>query len=160
MARSKKCLIVKGAKDCVKVDPDVFSRAQKHSWHMHHEYPATTIGSGRKAKKLYLHRFVLGDLGEVIDHKNGDPLDNRRSNLRRATKSQNTANVGRMATNKTGFKGVVKHGKRFRAFAHLNGETLYLGTFDKARDAACAYDAKARELFGRFAKTNSLKCKA
>jgi hypothetical protein len=153
-----KCLKVRGTKSCVKVDADVFARAQKHSWHMHRRYPATTLGSGRAAKKLYLHRFVLGELGEVIDHKNGDRLDNTRSNLRRATKSQNTANTGRMVTNKTGLKGVMKYGKRFRAFAHLNGNTLYLGTFDTAKEAGCAYDKEAKKLFGRFAKTNKLKC--
>lgn len=154
-----KCLKVRGAKSCVKVDADVFARAQKHSWHMHRKYPATTLGSGRAAKKLYLHRFVLGDLGTVIDHRNGDRLDNRRSNLRRATKSQNTANIGRISTNKTGFKGVMHYGDRFRAFAHLNGQTRYLGTFDSAKDAACAYDREAKRIFGRFAKTNGLKCK-
>jgi hypothetical protein len=153
-----KCLKVKGAKRCVKVDADVHAKASERSWHMHQQYPATTLGSGPAAKKLYLHRFVAGPRGTIIDHKNGDHLDNRRANLRAATKSQNTANTGPLSTNKSGLKGVVKHGKRFRAFAHKAGRTLYLGTFDSKTEAACAYNDKARKLFGEFARLNKVAC--
>jgi hypothetical protein len=154
-----KCLKVRGAKRCVRVDADTHRKAQKHSWHLHQNYPATTLGSGPKAKKLYLHRFVAGEGGAVIDHKNGDHLDNRRVNLRKATKAQNTANTGLIASNKTGLKGVVAHGERFRAFIHKDGRTQYLGTFDTKTEAACKYDKQARKLFGEFARLNGLKCK-
>lgn len=155
----KKCFPVRGAKGCVRIDPDMEPVAAEHSWHMHKDYPATTIGSGKGAYKLYLHRLVLGAApGTIVDHANGDHLDARRENLRFADKSQNAANIGKISTNRSGFKGVVKHGKRFRAFIHKNGKTQYLGTFDTAKAAACEYDRAAKRLFGRFSKTNDLKC--
>lgn len=126
---------------------------------MHQGYPATTIGSGKKAKKLYLHRMVMdAQPGTVIDHANGDGLDNRRENLRVATKSQNAANVGKLSTNTTGLKGVSKKGQKFRSFVHKDGKTIYLGSFDTKEEAACKYDREAKKLFGQFAKTNKLKC--
>lgn len=157
---AKSCLKVRGARRCVRVDPDVHSRASRRSWHLHQGYPATTVGTGKKAYKLYLHRFVMSARsGTIVDHKNGDHLDNRRANLRLASKSQNAANVGKLSTNGSGYKGVSKKGKKFRAFAHKQGKTLYLGTFDTAKEAACEYNREAKKLFGRFAKINKIKCR-
>lgn len=156
---AKKCLPVKGTRKCVKVDPDVLSKAVRRSWHLHQGYPATTLGSGKKSYKLYLHRFVMrASTGTLVDHKNGDPLDNRRENLRLASKGENTINTGPLSTNGTGFKGVSKRGNRFRAFVHKDGKTIFLGSFVKAKDAACAYNRGAKKHFGKFAKLNKLKC--
>jgi hypothetical protein len=96
--------------------------------------------------------------GTIVDHKNGDHLDNRRANLRLASKSENAANVGKLVTNGSGFKGVVKHGKKFRAFVHKDKKTIYLGTFESAKAAACEYNREAKKLFGKFAKVNRVKC--
>jgi hypothetical protein len=157
---AKSCLKVRGAKRCVQVDPDVLARAVRRSWHMHQGYPATTVGTGKKAYKLYLHRFVMSaKSGTIIDHANGDHLDNRRANLRPASKSQNTSNTGPLSTNRSGLKGVSKKGSKYRAFVHKDGKTIYLGTFEKPQDAACEYDRAAKKLFGKFAKVNGLKCK-
>ena len=126
---------------------------------MHQGYPATTVGTGKKAYKLYLHRFVMSaQAGTIVDHKNGDHLDNRRTNLRLASKAQNAANTGKLSTNGSGFKGVVKHGKKYRAFAHKDGKTLYLGTFESPKEAACEYNKTAKKLFGKFARPNKVKC--
>lgn len=150
-----KCLPVRGAHACVRVDPDVFDRASAHSWHMHKGYPATTSGSGRAAQKVYLHRFAVdAGAGTIIDHKNGDRLDARRENLRLATKKQNSANTRAFATNRSGAKGVVQRGKRFRAFIHEDGRTVNIGTFGTKKAAACAYDREARKRFGQFAGLN------
>lgn len=156
---AKSCLPVKGAKACVKVDPDVLKDVSDRSWHMHQGYPATTVGSGKEAYKLYLHRLVAkAEPGAIIDHANGDKLDARRENLRVATKSQNSANVGKLSTNKSGLKGVSKKGEKYRAFIHKGGRTKYLGSFDDPKEAACKYDKEAKKLFGDFAKLNGLKC--
>lgn len=154
-----KCLPVKGTRKCVKVDPDVMAKAVRRSWHMHQDYPATTIGSGKKAYKLYLHRFVLSaKSGTIVDHKNGDHLDNRRANLRLASKGENTINRDRLSTNHSGYKGVSQRGSRYRAFVHKDGTTIYLGSFSSAKDAACAYNRGAKKHFGKFAKLNRVKC--
>ena len=155
----KTCLRVRGADRCVKVDPDILLLASDRSWHVHQGYPATTVGSGKKAYKLYLHRFVTrATSGTIIDHANGDHFDNRRANLRLASKAQNTINTGPLRTNKSGMKGVVKKGNRFRAFIHKDGKTQYLGSFQTKQEAACEYDRAAKKLFGKFAKVNGGKC--
>jgi hypothetical protein len=126
---------------------------------MHQGYPATTVGTGKKAYKLYLHRLVTdAKPGTIIDHANGDRLDNRRENLRLATKAQNAANIGALSTSKSGLKGVVKRGKKYRAFAHKDGKTQYLGSFDTKEEAACEYNRTAKKLFGKFARVNKVKC--
>lgn len=154
-----KCLKLTNAKGCVKVDDETAEWAEEYRWHVHKGYAAFTRGSGGGAQRLYLHR-ILADApkGEVIDHVNGDKLDNRRTNLRRATVSQNGANVAKLSTNKSGLKGVVKHKDRFRAYIHKERKTFYLGTFGSAEEAACQYDTKAKEMFGKFARLNGLKC--
>ena len=95
--------------------------------------------------------------GQVVDHKLGDVHDARRESLRCATVAQNAMNAGPLSTSKTGLRGVVKHGSKFRGFIHKAGKTVYLGTFDAdvgPGSAACAYDKAAARLFGSFARLN------
>lgn len=91
-----------------------------------------------------------------IDHINGDGFDNRWSNLREASRLQNTRNTRVRRHNKLGLKGVneYKPGK-FAAFITLAGKSRYLGTFRTAPGAAKAYDAAATLHFGAFARTNA-----
>lgn len=74
-----------------------------------------------------------------IDHRNCNPLDDRWSNLRLATSTQNKANQKLRRDNKTGFKGVHRHGQRFYARANINGVYKYLGMFDTAKQASACY---------------------
>lgn len=105
-----------------------------------------------------MHRLVMGDApkGMVVDHINGDPLDNRRVNLRFCTQSENSKNRVGVSSNPSGFKGVSwKSGcGKWRARLMVNRQELALGLFDRAEDAARAYDAAAKEHFGEFAKLN------
>jgi hypothetical protein len=92
--------------------------------------------------------------GFINDHRDGDTHNNRRSNLRFATQSQNTMNRRRNLS-KEGFKGVsTAKGRRFRARIRVDGKTHYLGVFDNPEEAARAYDTAARELHGEFACLN------
>jgi hypothetical protein len=108
-------------------------------------------------KKIYLHRFILGaSVGMEVDHCSGDTLDNRRSNLRIATKSQNRINTGPYRTNTTGYKGVSfrKRRNKFVASISVNRQTEHLGYFTTAVEAARAYDRAAIGAFGEFAWLN------
>lgn len=121
-------------------------------------------GSGRGVPLKRLHRLILGvtDPKILVDHKNGDALDNRRNNIRIATTAQNCANK-RQTKSRTGFKGVSisKHGTSFRA--QIGRERIYLGMFPTAELAAEAYNKAAILYFGEFAYlntvNNSLYCK-
>jgi hypothetical protein len=106
---------------------------------------------GDEGVVLTLHRFLMKPPADkVVDHVNGDGLDNRRCNLRLATTQQNTANSRRNTHAKSGYIGVHAH-KSGKFFANF---TINLGTYDNAEDAARAYDAKVTEMFGEFAMTN------
>lgn len=90
---------------------------------------------------------------EQIDHKYGDPGDNRWENIRAATHSQNLANQRIRKTNKSGIKGVYrrKDCRRWTAFIHVNGQTRYLGLFKTKEEAAATYQQAAKQYFGDFA---------
>lgn len=89
-----------------------------------------------------------------IDHINLDRADNRWSNLREATRSQNKANSPRNARNTSGVKGVQwrKRDQRWRAVIIKDYKRYELGVFATKEAAKAAYDAKAVELFGEFAR--------
>lgn len=100
-----------------------------------------------------LHTFLTG--WPEVDHIDGDGLNNTRTNLRPATRSQNNGNA-RRRLNISGYKGVSwqKRDRIWYARIQLHGQKRYLGGFKTAEDAARAYDAAALEVFGAFARTN------
>lgn len=102
-----------------------------------------------------LHHILLPKVpGRLVDHINGDTLDNRRDNLRYATPAQSRANTRPSA--KSGFKGVypTKGACTFKSIIRANGEQHYLGSFTTKVDAAKAYDEAARKFHGEFARLN------
>lgn len=111
---------------------------------------------GTSPRSVYLHRFILGlSVGDPrVDHRNGDGLDCQRLNLRIATAAQNTYNMKVRTTSTTGLKGVTPRRGRWDASIQYEGRRCYLGTYVTPQDAARVYDAKARELFGEFARIN------
>jgi hypothetical protein len=108
--------------------------------------------------KIGVHRLAIalesGQWPEEVDHKNGDRADNKRSNLRVATRRQNEANKPRPRHNTSGFKGVsyVKSRGRWRAYISRNNRQLSLGYHDTPEEASAAYFAAAQKLFGEFAR--------
>jgi HNH endonuclease/AP2 domain-containing protein len=125
------------------------------SLNSHREYRYIKI-NGRMYREHQLAWFYIkGRWGRpIIDHRDGDGTNNRWSNLRRATMSQNAANRRRPRQNTSGYKGVYlcrKTGK-WRACIGKDGETIQLGRFETPQAAHKAYVAAARKLFGEFAR--------
>jgi hypothetical protein len=89
----------------------------------------------------------------VIDHQDGNPSNNRWSNLRSATRSQSNANRRIQRNNACGFKGVSREGRRWCARVNKNGRPHRLGTFSTPQEAHAAYAKAARKLHGKFART-------
>lgn len=110
-----------------------------------------------KNGNIYMHRQIMGvsDSKMIVDHINGNQLDNRRENLRLCTHSQNSMNCKATKGRRIPFKGVfVRPSGRFGARIMFERRQITIGTFDTQEEAACAYDQKAKELFGEFANPN------
>jgi hypothetical protein len=111
-------------------------------------------------KHLYAHRLAYflhtGEIPPELDHNDGDKQNNKFSNLRPATRSQNNHNVPLLKNNTSGFKGVTYERARgkFRAKLQVSSRRIHLGYFDTAEDAARVYDKAAVEAAGEFALTN------
>jgi hypothetical protein len=86
-----------------------------------------------------------------IDHKNGVRNDNRLTNLREATRSQNHANR-KSNPNRAGLKGVERREDRWSSYIRVKGRSIRLGTFDTPEEAHNAYLAAARRAYGEFAR--------
>ncbi len=112
----------------------------------------------RRTEKVLMHRLILGLLpGEIGDHINMNTLDNRRSNLRKATKSQNMAN-SKSRGGGSKYKGVhwVRTDGVWRAAITVNTKTIVGGRYLREEDAACRYNEMALQYFGEFALLNEL----
>jgi hypothetical protein len=117
----------------------------------------TATDGRRRQKTLMMHRLIMGggDGSLQVDHRNGDTLDNRRSNLRWATRSQQRQNSVTPRSSSVRFKGVTSRPDgKWRARITVSGKVRHLGLFDTKQDAALAYNQKASELFGEFARLN------
>lgn len=107
----------------------------------------------------YLHRFINNTPdGFETDHIDGDPLNNRRTNLRPVTRTQNLQNMRKRKTlSSSKFKGVYfdRHYKQpWKAQIAAKGERIYLGNFPSEEAAARAYDYAAGHVFGEYARLN------
>jgi hypothetical protein len=107
-------------------------------------------------RTIYMHRQLLGFPDALVDHRNHNTLDNRRTNLRVATRSQNQANRTR-ARGTSKFVGVHKHRNGWVAQIRCNNEHRYLGYFRSETDAARCYNAAAAKAHGEFATINDLQ---
>jgi hypothetical protein len=142
------------------VDAADFERVSKHKWRLNQfagrtDYAMTWI----RVRYVMLHRFILDPPpGLEVDHVNRDGLDCRRGNMRLATRSQNSGNSPSRRGSTSRYKGVSWHRRDRRWVAEIMfaGRQYHLGRFslEEEEDAALAYDAAARVLFGEFAWLN------
>lgn len=112
-------------------------------------------GGGQGLSNFPMHTLITGFF--LTDHRNGDGLDNQRSNLREATAAENAWNRRPKQGSRTGYKGVNWSGDQthtWQARIMKDGKRVFLGNFETPVEAALAYDAAARALFGEFAWTN------
>ena len=106
---------------------------------------------------LRMHRVILNaQKGQMVDHKDCNGLNNQRHNLRLCTPSQNAFNRRNHCQSSSKYKGVSwnKKCKKWRAYIKLNHKIMHLGSHIIEEEAALAYDKKAKELFGEFARPN------
>ncbi len=157
---SKEIKITDGMKALV--DDEDFDRLVKYNWNAHYggrRCYAIRFSHMVDGKGVYvlMHREILSPDGDV-DHINGNGLDNRRSNLRAATRSQNSMNQRPRPDGRSKYKGVCWHKqhKKWRAYISMNYKQKHVGLYTTQLEAALAYDRAALELFGEFARPNFL----
>ena len=144
------------------VDPEDFELLSQLKWHIHEKhnikYARHTYYRSGKYGTCLMHRLVLNAPDNlIVDHINGDGLDNRKANLRLCTHSENLLNRSpRRGTSI--YKGVYWHNKdrRWTATISKDGKRRRIGGFTSEIEAAKAYDKAAKELHGEFARLNFL----
>jgi hypothetical protein len=124
----------------------------RRSW-----YAAAEMGATGNRRRVYLHRLIMdAPIGIEVDHRDGDGLNCRRSNLRLCSHAQNLANQRLSSANKSGYRGVSwdMRDRRWRVAIKKHQVVTTLGGFKDPISAALAYDKAAREMFGEFARLN------
>lgn len=147
------------------VDEADFPLVSRYKWHASPTHSGLLYANAclgiSQAKELgrrhiKMHRLLLGFPGCHIDHKNGNGLDNRRSNLRFADDRLNQQNKRKRRPMTSRYKGVSWHAGsgKWQAFLMVGGKNVYLGTTADEAEAATLYDTAARREFGEFAQLN------
>ena len=139
-----------------KVDAADFWWLIRWKWYAQWIPDTRSFRAVRMVKKtmIYMARVIMGNPpGRFVDHRDHDTLDNRRQNLRPATRAQNQANHRLNIRNKSGFKGVSRaQGGKWQASIRVNGKSIALGAaYRTPAEAAVAYRDAAVRYFGEFA---------
>lgn len=132
-------------------DAEDTPKITSHSWCISRTGYAVANIDHRTVK---MHHLVFGDppAGYVTDHINGNPLDNRKSNLRFCTPKENARNCKVGKNNKTGFTGVKKADGKYKASIMVDRKSICLGTYEKLEDAVKVRKEAEKEYFGEFAR--------
>ncbi len=149
------------------VNDEDFEEVSKYKWHAikspctYYAQTSVHLGKGKdnkyKIKNISMHRFILiPEQSEDVDHRDGNGLNNTRGNLRTCTNSQNHANMKPQRGGTSKYKGVCWYKTRGKWVTKImfNYKNKTLGYYTNEIEAAKAYDQKAKELFGEFARTN------
>lgn len=138
------------------IDDDDYEKISRYSWSIYGAgkpyFAAYSHVENGKNIKIILHRIILGKSnGMIIDHINGNTLDNRKCNLRFCTKTENSRNRKRNLKSK--YKGICFHEStgKWEARIKVNKKSIYLGIYNSPEDAHIAYCKAAKKYHGDFA---------
>lgn len=130
------------------IDLEDVEKIKEYKWCYSHGY----IGCDRLG--IRIHRFILDcNKNDVVDHINGNTLDNRKQNLRICSQQQNTMNNSNIRSNNTsGYKGVTwdKSKNKWTAQITVNYKNIHLGRYDKIEDAIKARQKAEIKYFGEY----------
>jgi len=144
----------------IEVDPEDWIYLRLYSWQIlttkcGKQYARRTEKLKGKSRTLLMHRQIMKpDYGFVVDHINGDTLNNRRFNLRICTQSQNLYNRRTPRTKGVGFH---KGSRRFRAYINVDKRPITLGYFKTVEEAIESYNQAALKYHGEYAVQNRVE---
>jgi DNA-dependent RNA polymerase auxiliary subunit epsilon len=146
------------------IDDEDYELVSKYKWHIttgkRAIYVTASTWVNKKQVNIIMHRLIMNcPKGMEVDHINHEGLDNTRKNLRICTKSENQMNMNSNKNTTSKYKGIYwnKFSKSWLARIMLNQKSYNLGYFKCEEDAAIAYNKKAVEFFGEFAKLNEIE---
>ena len=160
----KKILLTQGK--CAIVDDSVYKELNEYMWYALYDKGPKSFYAVRMdgVSNIRMHRIIMPESeGLVVDHINGDTLDNRVDNLRVCTISQNSMNRPMNSGSTSGYKGVswvkprtTNSTGKWKAQIGFNRDTYSLGSFTCRHEAARVYNFAARMYHGEFAYTNNI----
>lgn len=151
-----KLIPVKDRKNVLYAIVDDYERLSKMSW-MTRRDSCNVYAIDTRTKKVYMHCNIMhAEPGKQVDHRDGNGLNNRRSNLRVCNHSQNQCNSRLHRDSRSGYKGVCIRGNKICARIKINGVSIFLGYHATREEAARAYNKAAIEYHGEFARLNEL----
>ena len=150
------------SKKYVLIDSVDFNKISSYSWYLRPYYRSKTKFKVATATKpiIYMHRLIMNCPDElVIDHINGNALDNRKRNLRVCSVSNNAKNRSKNKNNTSGHTGVhwCKKNNKWKSRIRCDKKSYHLGFYTNVLDAAKAYNKKSLELFKEFSNLNRVK---
>ena len=145
------------------IDDDDYNRILKYKWCAHFEHNNWYAVTGKvingKRHTIRMHRLIMDAMpGEIMDHINGNGLDNRKENLRFCTAKQNCWNSGSRKGTSSKYKGVSKRKgtRKWESYININGKRKHLGFFHTEKEAAKRYNQQAVLVYGQFARLNQV----
>jgi hypothetical protein len=143
------------------VDKEDFDKLNKYKWYACNSRGSFYATREANNKSIKMHRLIVNALpGQIIDHINGNTLDNRKCNLRVVNFLQNASNCKKRKDGLTSkYKGVNKRNGKYRAYIQFNKKNIHIGTFQTEEQAALEYNKKAIDLFGEYARLNDVVIK-
>ena len=107
--------------------------------------------AGKRTYLMYMHRLIMNaQKGEVVDHINGDPLLDKKSNLRICTPAENSRNLPKSSRNTSGTKGLTKRNGKWIASIRMDGKVKHIGSYDTYEEALSARKEYEQKLYGEF----------
>ena len=141
-------------------DLEDYDKIKDYCWFLDaYGYVVSHISGTRSSRRgIKLHRLLVGDF-EIIDHINSNKRDNRKSNLREVTESQNQMNKGLRSNNTSGVTGVYwdKESNKWYAIITANKNDIFLGYFSNFDNAVNARKEAEEKYFGEYSYDNSMK---
>lgn len=150
------------------VDDSDYQRVSSFNWCIHADGyainkipigPSPKNGRENRSVDTLMHRLILGaKKGEIVDHINGNRLDNRKENLRLVNRFQHRWNSGKRSDNASGYVGVHKYSSGYRpnpwvAQITYKKKKMHLGYFKTPEEASRVYQEKAIEFFGEYKRS-------
>jgi len=150
-----KLIPVNNGKYQAKVSDEDYEKLSRFKWYLAgsgKKYACRQFQLKRYKHYIYMHREIMGNPAQLVDHINGDPLDNRRSNLRLANHHQNGINACLSKANTTGYKNIYFHKSRKKWYVRVRipGGEKFAGYYDLKSEAITERDKLYKKYHGDY----------